>query len=147
VGLGEERHRRREAITEPPAFAAVTLDQLFGDVAAAHPDAIAYVEGDDRLSFGEWVRRADSLAAELTTRGVVEGDVVAMLVPSSIDFAVGYAAASRLGAVATGINTRLGPNEIRAILERCRPAVLFHDRDGDPVPDGVARPRVVTSAM
>ena len=47
------------------------------------------------------------------------GDVVALLLPSSIDFAVGYAAASRLGAVATGVNTRLGPNEITAILDKC----------------------------
>ena len=46
---------------------------------------------------------------------------------SSIDFAVGYAAASRLGAVATGINTRLGPTEITAILAKCEPAVLIHE--------------------
>ena len=53
--------------------------------------------------------------------------MVALYLGSSIDFAVGYAAASRLGAVATGINTRLGPTEITAILAKCEPAVLIHE--------------------
>jgi acyl-CoA synthetase (AMP-forming)/AMP-acid ligase II len=104
---------------------------------------VAYVEGAARVTYSEWVRRADSLAATLSDRGVGSGDVVALYVGTSIDFAVGYAAASRLGAVATGINTRLGPTEISAILGRCEPAVLIHESAGDPVPPGVARPPVV----
>ena len=124
-----------------PAFVSTTLGELFGEVAAAFPDAVAYVEGDDRVTFREWVRRADSLAATLAERGVGPGDVVALYLGSSIDFAVGYAAASRLGAVATGINTRLGPTEITAILAKCEPAVLIHESPGDPVPDGRDRGR------
>ena len=122
---------------------STTLGELFGEVAAAFPDAVAYVEGDDRVTYSEWVRRADSLAATLAERGVGPADVVAIYLGSSIDFAVGYAAASRLGAVATGINTRLGPTEITAILGKCAPAVLIHESPGDPLPTGVARPAVV----
>ena len=101
------------------------------------------MEGDVRVTYSEWVRRADSLAATLAERGVGPGDVVALYLATSIDYAVGYAAASRLGAVATGINTRLGPTEISAILGRCEPAVLIHESAGDPVPVGVTRPGVV----
>ena len=122
---------------------STTLGELFGEVAAAFPDAVAYVEGDDRVTYSEWVRRADSLAATLAERGVGPGDVVALYLGSSIDFAVGYAAASRLGAVPTGINTRLGPTEITAILAKCEPAVLIHESPGDPVPAGATRPAVV----
>ena len=117
---------------------STTLGELFGEVAAAFPDAVAYVEGDDRVTYSEWVRGADSLAATFAERGVGPGDVVAFYLGSSIDFAVGYAAASRLGAVATGINTRLGPNEITAILAKCEPAVLIHESPGDPVSRGRA---------
>jgi acyl-CoA synthetase (AMP-forming)/AMP-acid ligase II len=99
------------------------------------------------MTFAEWVHRADSLAATLAELGVGAGDVVAIVLPTSIDFAVAYAAASRLGAVATGINTRLGPNETGAILGRCRPAALFHEGAGDPradpVPAGAWRPPAV----
>ncbi len=49
---------------------STTLGELFGEVAAAFPDAVAYVEGDDRVTYSEWVRRADSLAATLAERGV-----------------------------------------------------------------------------
>jgi acyl-CoA synthetase (AMP-forming)/AMP-acid ligase II len=145
VGRRQERHRGREALTEKPNFRSTTLDALFGEVSDAFPDVTAYVEGDTRVSFSEWVRRADSLAAVLADGGVRAGDVVALLLPSSIDFAVGYAAASRLGAVATGINTRLGPNEITAILGKCEPAALLFDGETDPVPPGAPRPPIVLS--
>jgi acyl-CoA synthetase (AMP-forming)/AMP-acid ligase II len=130
-------------MTARPVFQSDTLDGLFAEVAAAHPEVVAYVEGDDRLTYRQWTARADALAAELTARGVGERDVVAIMLPSSIDFAVAYATASRLGAIATGINTRLGSTEITAILERCRPAVLFHEGHGDGVPPGAPRPKVV----
>jgi len=143
VGRRPERHRGREALTTQPEFASTTLTALFGEVAHAFPDAVAYIEGDERVTFAEWVRRADSLAAALAGRGVGKGDVVALLLGSSIDFAVGYAAASRLGAVATGVNTRLGPNEITAILGKCTPAVLIHESAADQVPPGAFRPAVV----
>jgi len=46
---------------------------------------------------------------------VEPGDVVAFSMASCIDYAVAYAACTRLGAVATGINTRFGPREVTAI--------------------------------
>ena len=45
------------------------------------------------------------------------------MLPSSIDYAVCYAAVLQLGAVVTGINTRLGPSEAASILSRCEPAL------------------------
>ena len=56
LGRRQERHRGREALTEQPAFESTTLGELFGEVADAFPDAVAYVEGDERVTFGEWVR-------------------------------------------------------------------------------------------
>ena len=145
MGRRAERHRGREALTQKPHFRSTTLDDLFDEVAGAFPDQVAYLEGDERVTYAEWLASADSLAATLADRGVSAGDVVALYVPSSIDFAVGYAAAARLGAVATGINTRLGPNEITAILCTSEPAALIFDGDVDPVPDGAPRPRVMLS--
>ena len=145
MGRRQERHRGREALTQKPRFRSTTLADLLEEVAGAFPEHLAYVEGNERVTYAEWLARADSLAAGLADGGVVAGDVVALYVPSSIDFAVGYAAAARLGAVATGINTRLGPNEIAAILRTSEPAVLVFDGDGDPVPEGAPRPPLVMS--
>jgi acyl-CoA synthetase (AMP-forming)/AMP-acid ligase II len=105
--------------------------RLLRDVAQAQPDRDAYVEADRRLSFSEWDRGADGLAAHFADRGVGAGDVVALLLPSSIDYAVCYQAAMRLRAITTGINPRLGPAEVASILERTEPRVVVRVEDLD----------------
>jgi len=107
--------------------------QLLRGVAAQHPDRPAFVDAERRLTFGEWDRAADGVAGLLAERGVERGDVVALLVPSSIEYAVCYQAAMRLRAITTGINTRLGPPEIRSILDRTQPRVVIRDTDLDDV--------------
>jgi acyl-CoA synthetase (AMP-forming)/AMP-acid ligase II len=102
-----------------------TIDQAFDAAAVQFADREAYVEGERRLSFSAWHAAADALAANMVQRGVRPGDVVALHLPSSIDYAVGCAAALLAGAVATGLNTRLGPRERAAICERVRPALLI----------------------
>jgi acyl-CoA synthetase (AMP-forming)/AMP-acid ligase II len=68
--------------------------------------------------------------------------VVCHLLPSSIDYAVCYQAAARLGAVTTGVNLRLGPAEQASITARTRPAVTVVDTDlvaDAAVPPGAGR--------
>jgi acyl-CoA synthetase (AMP-forming)/AMP-acid ligase II len=107
--------------------------ELLRRVAAEHPDRAAFVEVDRRLTFAQWDRAADGVAAYFAGAGVTPGDVVALLVPSSIDYAVCYQAAMRLRAITTGINTRLGPPEITSILERTQPRVVVRADDLDAV--------------
>ena len=66
--------------------------------------------------------------------------VVALMLPSSIDYAVCYAALARLGAVTTGLNTRLGPREVAAVLDRAGPVLVIRDDAAGlpPVPDAPA---------
>jgi acyl-CoA synthetase (AMP-forming)/AMP-acid ligase II len=112
----------------PPLTGAhqVVADAM--DAASAqHGGRGAYVDGDRRLSFAEWVHAADVLAARLVDDGVRPGDVVVMQLPSTIEYAIAYAAILRAGAVATGINSRLGPREVDAILERAAPARVLDD--------------------
>jgi acyl-CoA synthetase (AMP-forming)/AMP-acid ligase II len=102
-----------------------SLPELLAAVAAEYPALDAFVDGAQRLTFAGWHRRAAGLAAVLARRGVAKGDVVCLMLPSSIDYAVCYAAAAQLGAVVTGINTRLGPSEAASILSRCEPAMVI----------------------
>jgi acyl-CoA synthetase (AMP-forming)/AMP-acid ligase II len=104
-----------------------TVQQLMDAVAVALGDREAYVEGDQRVTFGEWLARADLLAAEFLRRGVRRGDVVALMLPPSIDYAVCYAAAAKAGAITTGLNTRVGRREVDAILGQCSPALVVRD--------------------
>ena len=60
------------------------------------------------MTFAQWDRAADGVAGLLAGPASTRGSVVCLLLPSSIDYMVCYAAAARLGAVTSGINLRLG---------------------------------------
>jgi acyl-CoA synthetase (AMP-forming)/AMP-acid ligase II len=108
-----------------------TAVDLLRTVADAHADRDAYVHARRRLTFAQWDRAADGLASYWLERGVEPGDVVALLLPSSIDYAICYQAAMRVRAITTGINTRLGPQEIASILDRTQPRVVVREDDID----------------
>jgi acyl-CoA synthetase (AMP-forming)/AMP-acid ligase II len=117
-----------------------TVAEVMNAAAAAFGDREAYVEGGQRVTFAQWMARADLLASEFRSRGVGHGDVVALMLPGSIDYAVAYAAAAKIGAITTGLNTRLGRREVESILAQCAPAIVLRDETlGLPaVPPGTA---------
>ena len=99
-----------------------------GDALSAAGDQLrdveAYVDGPRRLSFGQWLTGSKAVAARLAGAGVKPGDVVALLLPSCIEYALVCGAAAWSGAIVTGINPRLGPRETEAVLAMCQPTVL-----------------------
>jgi acyl-CoA synthetase (AMP-forming)/AMP-acid ligase II len=115
-----------------------TTVDLLRAVADAEGRRDAFVQPGRRLTFGAWDRAADGLAARWSDAGVGRGDVVALLLPSSIDYAVCYQAAMRLRAITTGINPRLGPAEIASILERTSPRIIVRAEDVDALRDAYA---------
>jgi acyl-CoA synthetase (AMP-forming)/AMP-acid ligase II len=97
---------------------------LLREVAMSDPDVDAFVEASgDRISFAAWDRAADGLAAALFDRGVRTGDVVCLLLPSSIAYMISFQAVARLGAVVSGMNLRLGRAEISQMLTIAAPRV------------------------
>ncbi len=117
-----------------------TIGELMDAAAAQIGPQEAMIDGDRRLTFGEWVRAADGVARRFAELGVGRGDVVALHLGNGIEYAVAYAAAARLGAITTGINQRLGPREVASILERADPTLYVTDAR-EPVhglPNGVA---------
>lgn len=102
---------------------AVVIGDLLRDAAAADPDREAYVHGDKRVTYGWLDRAADGFTSTLLDAGVNPGDVVALLMPSSIKFAACYLGALRAGAITSAINLRLGPAEQASIIARTAPKV------------------------
>src|ERR1700679_4370143 len=95
--------------------------------AEVHGDVEAYVEPGARITFAEWIGRARTVAAQFADFGVGKGDVVTLWLPSGVDYATCYAAAAMIGAITTGLNPRLGPREIEAILQQADPALIVAD--------------------
>src|SRR5688572_12322983 len=89
------------------------------------PEVEAFVDGERRMTFEQWAAQADALAGWMADEhGVGPGDIVAIKLPSSIDYAIVFQAALRLGAVASGVNPRLGPSELSHILQRTDPKLV-----------------------
>lgn len=118
---------------EPFSGPYTNLLELFDDVVARCGDVEAFVDGNGpeetraRMTFGAWARAADGVATRLASMGVRRGDVVGISLPSSIDFAVAYQGIVRLGAIASGMNPRLGPAETEHIIATSMPRVIVTD--------------------
>jgi len=121
---------------------AALIGDLLRDAAAADPDREAYVHGEKRVTYAWLDRAADGFAATLLDSGVAPGDVVVLLVPSSIKFAACYLGALRVGAITSAVNLRLGPTEQASILRRTEPRVTVLG-DGAALPAGVDAGRVL----
>ncbi len=84
--------------------------------AARYGERSAIVSGDGwSLSYRDLDRLTDEAAVGLAARGIGEGDVVALLLPSTPDYLVAYGALAKLGAISAGVNPRLAPPE-RSVL-------------------------------
>jgi len=96
------------------------------EAAARFGDAPVYVTPDGAtLSYSELDLLSDAVAAGLAGRGVGEGDIVGLLLPSGAPYAVAYVAAAKIGAVTAGVNDRLSPPERRRCLEIARPRLVI----------------------
>jgi acyl-CoA synthetase (AMP-forming)/AMP-acid ligase II len=87
------------------------LVELFDAVVATDGDREAFVDSGRRMTFREWADAGDRVAGWLHEQGVVKGDVVGIRLSSSIEYAIAYQGAIRIGAIASGMNPRLGPSE------------------------------------
>ncbi|MGW6981620.1 amino acid adenylation domain-containing protein [Streptomyces sp. NPDC054932] len=73
------------------------VTEVFAARAAATPDAVAVVAGEERLTFAELEDRAGRLAAVLAARGVGADTVVGLAVPRSADTVVATLAVLKAG--------------------------------------------------
>ena len=115
---------------EPPLRGRFTVfSEAFIAAASQFANREAYVEDGRRLTFGGWAQDAFALAAAFQKAGVGKGDVVAIWLSSSIDFAICVAGVSLIGAIPTGVNPRLGAIEVAAIRDRARPRAWIAEDD------------------
>jgi acyl-CoA synthetase (AMP-forming)/AMP-acid ligase II len=109
---------------------------LFAAAADAFPEREAYVHRGERISYRDWYEQSLAVAAALQDRGVRVGDVVLISLDPSIDFAICFAAAQLIGAIASGVNPRLGRREVAVIVQTTDAPVMILE-DGAEVPAGL----------
>ena len=95
--------------------------------ADVHPDKLAVIDGDRRLTYADLAEQATTLASALRVSGVTAGDKVAYLAGNSLELLVAHFAVPMAGGVLVAINTRLAPEEIRYICDHSRSVLLVGD--------------------
>jgi fatty-acyl-CoA synthase len=124
----------------PANFAPLTPLTFLPRTAAIHPDRIAVVHGERRLTYAELHERARRLAAALAAHGVGPGDTVSVALPNVPAMLEAHHGVPMLGAVLNAINTRLDARTIAYILGHAEAKVLLTDREFAPtVAAGLAR--------
>jgi acyl-CoA synthetase (AMP-forming)/AMP-acid ligase II len=104
------------------------LAEVIAEAAHRYGDTPAYVTAlGEEVSYSLLDRASDEAAAGMLARGVREGDVVALLVPSGPAYTFAYLAAAKIGAITAGVNERLSPVEKTACLATCAPRLVIAD--------------------
>ena len=82
---------------------------------------------DRRFTFGEYGSLVESLARGLISAGLAPGEVVAIFLPNSWEFAITYHAATLAGGIPTLLNPSYREREIRYQLENSGAVFLITD--------------------
>ena len=81
----------------------------------------------ESLSFTQLEQAALRVAVGLSERGLGEGSVVCLVLPSGLDYAAAYVGAARIGAVTAGVNPLLTPAEATGCIDRLNADLVVVD--------------------
>jgi acyl-CoA synthetase (AMP-forming)/AMP-acid ligase II len=102
------------------------------------PDQIAFICGDQKVTYAEFDRRVDQAANALRATGVERGDRIAILDKNSIEYVEQLFAAARLGAVQVPVNYRLSADEVAYIVNNAEAVVFMVGPEFVPLLDAIA---------
>jgi len=101
------------------------------------PDKTAAVHGDRRYSYRELEERVNRLSSRLRESGLEKGDRVAFLCFNIPPMLEAHFAVPAAGMVLVAINTRLGKDEVKYIVEHSKSKLVFVDAELEKLLEGV----------
>jgi amino acid adenylation domain-containing protein len=113
-----DRHDQLAAWNTTPSTLdrALTVPTLFSRRAAATPDAVALVEGDAAMHYGELNERTDRLAQRLQHLGVRAGDNVGLMLERSMAAIVAMLGILKAGAAYVPVPADFPPERVANML-------------------------------
>jgi long-chain acyl-CoA synthetase len=118
---------RTAIATSDLALAQPTLSSAFLAAASASPSRVALSTfgSDRRLTLGEWVDESRAVAGGLSTLGVQQGDRVALLLGTRIEFQIADMGALLLGAIPFSLYVTSPVSQLLEIVQNAEPRVLI----------------------
>ncbi|WP_329151404.1 amino acid adenylation domain-containing protein [Streptomyces sp. NBC_01456] len=115
-----------------------TLTDLLESAARGHPDAVAVIGADDKLTYAELHERANRLARLLLDRGAGPESVVGLLLPRSAGTLVAMLAVLKTGAAYLPLDPGYPAERLRFMIEDAEPCCVLTDTGTD-MADGASR--------
>ncbi len=103
----------------------MNVSKILSKLAALQYHQSAIIFNDQEFTYGELNDIANSLAGYLVDIGIGKKDALAVILPNCPEFAFIYFAATKIGAIFTPIDLKLGENQINSILDDTRAKVCF----------------------
>ena len=108
------------------------LPEIVRQTAIKFSNSAAYISQDgNKITYRELDQISQEVAAWMGSKGLGEGSVVALCLPSCIEYILSYLAAAKLGAITAGINPRFTNPEQLEVLEVLRPNLILTTSDID----------------
>ncbi|MFJ5847119.1 amino acid adenylation domain-containing protein [Streptomyces sp. NPDC092903] len=118
------RHATAPAAPDRPASGR-TLTELLESAARSHPDAVAVIGADERLTYRELHERANRLARLLLDRGAGPESVVGLLLPRSAGTLVAMLAVLKSGAAYLPLDPGYPAERLRFMIEDAAPRCVL----------------------
>jgi acyl-CoA synthetase (AMP-forming)/AMP-acid ligase II len=93
--------------------------------AHAKPEAEALVFENERVTWAGFKKGMDRAAKAFLEAGVQKGDRIAMLSMARTEFPITFMAAGKIGAMWLGLSPKFTLDELRFIINDCKPTVLI----------------------
>lgn len=106
------------------------ITELFRNTESKFPDKLAFVYGNERLTYREFGRRVNNVAGNMSKKfGVKKGDRVAFLLGNGLEYPICFFAVAQIGAVSIPLNTRLAGKEIEHEIMNSGAVILIMDNE------------------
>jgi fatty-acyl-CoA synthase len=100
---------------------------------AIEADRPAFIHGDRIVSWGEFDRLTDNIAANLLAHGLKPGDVAGQHLRNCPEYMISWFACAKAGVIPVNINYHYKPAELRDIFQRFGINALFTQKEFAPL--------------
>jgi 3-oxocholest-4-en-26-oate---CoA ligase len=107
---------------------ALNIADLAEHAIDAVPDRVAFISGDERLTYAQLEEKANRLAHYLMDRGVQKDDKVGLYCRNRIEIVIAMLGIVKAGAILVNVNYRYVEGELRYLFENSDMVALVHER-------------------
>jgi long-chain acyl-CoA synthetase len=103
------------------------LPRMLADAAALHPQSLAVLDGERRVSYAAFDGLLNRTAAALQRAGLGPGDVVAILATASVEYLAAFFGALRAGLAVAPLAPGSTVVQLADMLSDCQASIIFVD--------------------